>query len=94
VRVKVFKYLGTILAEDNDIITEIKQRIIMANKISYGLKKKLYSPNMNRQTKCMYVIQNPYKTGYKFERGHPVVYIKLYNILCTVNIQHTSNKMQ
>jgi hypothetical protein len=33
--------------------TEIKQRIIMDNKTSYGLKKHLYSPNMNRQTKYM-----------------------------------------
>jgi len=29
---------------------------------------------------------------YKFERGHPVVDIKLYNILCTVNTQHTSRQ--
>ena len=29
---------------------------------------------------------------YKFETGHPVVYIKLYNILCTVNTQHTSRQ--
>ena len=26
------------------------------------------------------------------ERGNPVVYIKLYNILCTVNTQHTSRQ--
>lgn len=25
----------------------------MANKTSYDLNKQLYSPNMNRQTKCM-----------------------------------------
>jgi hypothetical protein len=30
-RVKEFKFLRTILTEDNDITTEIKQRIIMAN---------------------------------------------------------------
>jgi hypothetical protein len=41
-RVKEFKYLGTTLTEDNDS-TEIKQRIIMANKTSYGLKKQLSS---------------------------------------------------
>jgi len=51
-RVKEFKYLGTNLTEDNDILTEIQQRIIMDNKTSYGLKKQLYSPNMNSQTKC------------------------------------------
>jgi hypothetical protein len=32
---------------------EIKQQIIMANKTSCGLKKQLYSPNLNCQTKCM-----------------------------------------
>jgi sorting nexin-29 len=50
-RVKEFKYLGTTLTEDNDISTEIKQRIIMANKTSYGLKKQLNSPYLKRQTK-------------------------------------------
>jgi len=29
---------------------------------------------------------------YKFERGHPVVYIKLCNTLCNVNTQHTSKQ--
>jgi hypothetical protein len=52
-RVKKFKYLGTTLTEDNDISTEIKQRIIMANKISCGLKKQLNSPYLKWQTKCV-----------------------------------------
>jgi hypothetical protein len=52
-RVKEFKCLGTTLTEDNDISTEIKQRIIMANKTSYGLKKQLNSPYLKWQTKCM-----------------------------------------
>jgi sorting nexin-29 len=43
-RVKEFKYLGITLTEDNNISTEIKQRIIMANKTSYGLKKHPKSP--------------------------------------------------
>jgi hypothetical protein len=47
-RVKEFKYLGTTLTEDNDINTESKQRIIMANKTSYGLKKQLNSPYSKR----------------------------------------------
>jgi hypothetical protein len=51
--VNEFKNLGAALTEDNDITTEIKQRIIMANKTSYGLKKQLYSPNLKRQIKCM-----------------------------------------
>jgi hypothetical protein len=33
-RVKEFKFLGTVLTEDNDITTEIKQRIIMATETS------------------------------------------------------------
>ena len=36
---KNFKYLGTILTEVNDIKTEIKQLMIMADKTSYDLKK-------------------------------------------------------
>jgi len=31
--VKEFKFPGTILTEDNNITTEIKQRIIMANNV-------------------------------------------------------------
>ena len=52
-RVKEFKYLGTILTEDYDITTEIKQHIIMANKTSCRLKKQLNSPNLKCQTKRM-----------------------------------------
>jgi hypothetical protein len=40
-RVKEFKYIETILKEDNGITTEIKQRIIMANNNRHGLKKEL-----------------------------------------------------
>jgi hypothetical protein len=35
------------------LILTLKQRIIMANKISCGLKKQLNSPNLKRQTKRM-----------------------------------------
>jgi sorting nexin-29 len=38
-----FKCLGTNLTEDNDVSTEIKQRITMANKTSCGLKKQVNS---------------------------------------------------
>jgi hypothetical protein len=47
------KYLGRPLTEDNDFSIEIKQRIIMANKTSYELKKQLNSPHLKRQTKCV-----------------------------------------
>jgi hypothetical protein len=47
-----FKYLGTPLTEDNDVSTEIKQRITMANKTSCGLKKQLNSLYLIRQAKC------------------------------------------
>jgi hypothetical protein len=51
--IKEFKYLGTISTEDNDITTEIKQLIIMADKTSYGLKKQLFSLNLKHHTTCM-----------------------------------------
>jgi hypothetical protein len=51
-RVKEFKYFRMTLAEDNGISTEIKQRIIMASKTSYGLKKQLNSPYLKWHTKC------------------------------------------
>jgi len=34
----LYIYLETILTEGNDITTEIKQRIFVANKTNYGLK--------------------------------------------------------
>jgi hypothetical protein len=37
-RIKVLKYLGAILTEDNEVTTVTNQRIITANKTSYGLK--------------------------------------------------------
>jgi predicted AlkP superfamily pyrophosphatase or phosphodiesterase len=38
-RVKEFQYLGISRPEDNDVTTQSEQRITMANKTSYGLKK-------------------------------------------------------
>jgi hypothetical protein len=52
-REKEFKCVGTILIEYNDITTEIKHQITVANKTSYGLKKRLNSRNLKHQTKCM-----------------------------------------
>lgn len=39
-RVKEFKYLGTSRLEEYDLTTEMKQRITMTNKTSYGSKKR------------------------------------------------------
>jgi sorting nexin-29 len=43
-RVKEFKYLAATLTKENNVSTQIKQRIIMANETSYGLEKQLNSP--------------------------------------------------
>jgi hypothetical protein len=40
-RAREFKYLGSSLTEDNNISIEIKLRIVMANRASYGLQKQL-----------------------------------------------------
>jgi hypothetical protein len=50
-----FKFIGSILRDDNNIITEIKQRILIGNRGSYGLKKQLSSLYLRRQTKCALV---------------------------------------
>ena len=42
-----------LLTEDNGIAAQIKRRISMANKTSYGLKKQINPPNMERQPKRM-----------------------------------------
>jgi hypothetical protein len=52
-RVRDIKYLGSIITDDNNTSTETKQRIIMANRASYGLKKQLSSRYLGRQTKCI-----------------------------------------
>lgn len=52
-RVEEFKFLRTVMTEGNYIGTEIMQRINVANKISYELKKQLKWQNLKRQTKCM-----------------------------------------
>jgi hypothetical protein len=50
-RAREFVCLGSTLIEDN-IITEIKQRIVITNRASFGLKKQLSSRYLGRQTKC------------------------------------------
>jgi hypothetical protein len=51
-RVREFKYLVSTLTEDNNITIEIKLRIVMANRVSYGLKKQLSLRYLGGQTKC------------------------------------------
>jgi hypothetical protein len=42
-RTRELKYLGSTLTHHNDISIEIEQRIVMANRARYGLKKQLSS---------------------------------------------------
>jgi hypothetical protein len=42
-RVKELRYVGSTLTEGKNITAEIKQRIVMADQASYGLKKQLSS---------------------------------------------------
>ena len=46
------------LSGDDDVTTEMKQRIVMANKTSYALEKKKNSPNLKRQTYCKHLCLN------------------------------------
>ena len=55
--VKQFKYLGTIISSNNDIMIELKNRIYMANRCFYGLRSQLKSKLINIKTKT-----NLYKT--------------------------------
>jgi hypothetical protein len=50
-RVTEFKYLGTIVTENNDIMPEIKQRINIGNRSFCALKKLLTSKIVTRKTK-------------------------------------------
>lgn len=47
-----FKYLGTIITNDNSVTVDINSRIKMANKCYYGLKKQLQSRFLSIKTKC------------------------------------------
>ena len=50
-KVKEFKYLGTIINDKNILRAEIGNRIKMANKCFFGLKRQLRSNLINRKTK-------------------------------------------
>jgi hypothetical protein len=53
-RVREFKYLESAVTEVNtsNIAIKIKQRTVMANGASYGLKKQLSARYLGRQIKC------------------------------------------
>jgi hypothetical protein len=50
-----FKFLGSILIDDNNITIEIKQRILIGNRGRCGLEKQLSSRYLRGQTKCALV---------------------------------------
>jgi hypothetical protein len=49
--VQEFKYLGSIITEDNNEMTEIHQWIAVANRAYFALKDVLKSANVHRKTK-------------------------------------------
>lgn len=49
--VRNFIYLGTEVTSDNNITTEVKRRIVLANRCLYGLSKLLRSKQLSRKTK-------------------------------------------
>jgi hypothetical protein len=51
-RAREFRYLGSTLTGDNNVTIEIKQRIVTANRASYGLKKQLSSRYSGIEAKC------------------------------------------
>jgi hypothetical protein len=53
VRVRDFKYLGSVITDDSNTSDEKNQIIVMANRTSYGLEKQLSSRYVGRQTKTL-----------------------------------------
>jgi hypothetical protein len=51
--VQEFKYLGSIITEDNNDMTEIHQRIAAANRAYFALKDVMKSSNVHRKTKVL-----------------------------------------
>jgi hypothetical protein len=50
---KCTRYLGSLVTDKNGISVEIKNRIGLGNKCSYGLRKHLGSRNISAGTKCL-----------------------------------------
>jgi hypothetical protein len=52
-KVHMFKYLGSLVTDKNDVSVEIKNRIGLGNKCYYGLRKHLGSRSICLGTKCL-----------------------------------------
>jgi hypothetical protein len=52
-KVHMFKYLGSLVTEKNEISVEIKNRIGLGNKCYYGIRKHLRSRNISSGKKCL-----------------------------------------
>jgi hypothetical protein len=52
-KVHMFKYLGSLVIDRNDISVEIKNRIRLGNKCCYGLRKHLGPQSISLGTKCV-----------------------------------------
>jgi hypothetical protein len=52
-KVHMFKYLGSLVIDKNDLCVEIKNRIGLGNKCYYGLRKHLGSRSISSGTKCL-----------------------------------------
>jgi sorting nexin-29 len=61
-RVETFKYLGSNLNENNELLPEIKERIAAGNRAYYSLQNILRSKNISKENKESN-IQNHNKTG-------------------------------
>lgn len=51
-RVPMFKYLGSIVTPDNNMVPEVHQRILAGNRCYYGLSKYMKNKEISRATKC------------------------------------------
>jgi hypothetical protein len=49
----IFKYLGSLVTDKNDISVEMKNRIGLRNKCYYGLRKHLGFRSISLRTKCL-----------------------------------------
>ena len=50
-KVKAFKYLGSIVTNDNNVNKEIKSRLVAGNKVYFALQNLLKNKNIFRKVK-------------------------------------------